>query len=139
LERTPAQEVQEHLAACSACRQRAGQILELLDTMRAGHYAVQPSLAQQMRLTRALHSQTVPAAGNGVWVKTSARLVHWLAPAVVALALLFLLTRESSPPAYNDTLAEFVAGTPEAALLYARTDEEMQSVMLQLMFSSDER
>jgi hypothetical protein len=139
LEGAPALAVQEHLAACSSCRHRAGQILQMLDTLRVGHFAVQPSLAQQLHLTRALQSQTVPATGNGVWVTTSARLVRWLTPAVVALALLFLLTRESSPSAANDALEEFIAGMPEAALLSARTDEEMQSALLELMFSTDER
>jgi hypothetical protein len=137
LESTPAFAVQEHLAACSACRQRADHVLQLLNAMRAGHYAVQPSLAQQMHLTRALHAYAAPAAGNGVWVKASARLVRWLAPAVAALALLFVLTRESSTQTSNDALTEFTAETLEAALLSAGSDEEMQNVMLQLMFNSD--
>src|SRR5262245_43855634 len=137
LESKPASTVQEHLAACGACRQRADQILQLLNAMRAGHYAVQPSLAQQMHLTRALHAYAVPATGNGVWVKASARLVRWLAPAVAALALLFVLTRESSTQTSNDVLTEFSVETLEATLLSARSDEEMQNAIIELMFSSD--
>ena len=137
LEAAPALAVREHLATCSTCRQRADQILELLDAMRAGHFAVQPSLAQQMHLTGALHAYAAPAGRNDVWVKASERLVRWLAPAVAALALLFILTRESSTQTSNDVFTEFTAETLEAALLSARSDEEMQNAMLELMFNND--
>ncbi|MGH7493523.1 MAG: zf-HC2 domain-containing protein [bacterium] len=137
LEGAPALAVQEHLATCSTCRQRADQILQLLSAMRASHYAVQPSLAQQMHLTRALHAHAAPAAGHDVWVKVSERLVRWLAPAVAVLALLFILTRESSTQTSSDVLTEFTAETLEAALLSARSDEEMQNAILELMFNSD--
>jgi predicted anti-sigma-YlaC factor YlaD len=130
--------VQEHVAACGACRQRAGQIAQLLGMMRDRHHAMQPTFAQQMHLIRGLQSAITPVASPSVWVKASARMVRWLAPAVAALAILFVLTRENSTPASNEVLTEFLADTPEAALLSATTEEQMQSAMLKLMLSFDE-
>ncbi|MCG3155268.1 MAG: hypothetical protein DKINENOH_01870 [bacterium] len=136
LEGAPAHTVQEHLAACHACRERAAQLQQLLTAMQAGHQRVQPTLAQQMQLVRAL---TAPAAPRSIWVPVSERLVRWLAPAVAVLAVLFLLLRGETTATSSVNLTEDVIDAPETALFSATTEEQMQQAMLELMLSANEQ
>ncbi len=139
LDSATANAVQEHVAACHECALRTDQVTQMLNTIRLGHYAVQPTFAQQTHLLRALTTQTAPEQNRGVWVKTSERLLRWLAPAVAVLMIFFTLNHKPDAPTPNDMLAEFLIDTPEAAILVATTEEEMQSAMLELMLDSDVR
>lgn len=138
LEGEAALAVRVHVEACPACAQRAAQIAKLLETMQARHHAVQPTLAQQMQLLRAVQAQTPPPPAESVWVKTSGRMVRWLAPAVVALTVLFVVLPQNGSSTASDRISAFLADTPEAALFSARTEEEVQSAMLELMLSSEQ-
>jgi anti-sigma factor RsiW len=137
LDTAAANAVQEHVAACSECALRTDQVTQMLTTMRIGHHAVQPTLAQQTHLLRALANQTVSEENRSVWVKTSERLLRWLTPAVALLVILFSLNGEPDTPMTGDILVEFLIDTPEAAILVAATEEEMQNAMLELMLDSD--
>lgn len=137
LEEEAALVVQAHVEACPSCGPRAAQIAKLIKAMQARHHAVQPTLAQQMQLLRALEAQAAPPA-ESVWVKTSGRMVRWLAPAVVALTVLFAVLPQKGSSTASDRGAAFLADTPEAALFSARTEEEVQSAMLELMLSSEQ-
>ncbi len=138
LEAEAALAVQAHVEACPACGPRAAQIAKLIKAMQARHHAVQPTLAQQLQLLRAVQAQTAPPPMESVWVKTSGRLVRWLAPAVVALTVLFAVIPQKGSSTASDRGAAFLADTPEAALFSARTEEEVQSAMLELMLSSEQ-
>ncbi|KAA0220827.1 hypothetical protein EDS67_29190 [candidate division KSB1 bacterium] len=137
LEAEAALAVRVHVEACPACAHRAAQLAKLLETMHARHHAVQPTLAQQMHLLRALEAQAAPPA-ESVWVKTSGRMVRWLAPAVVALAVLFVAIPQDGSSTASDRISAFLADTPEAALFSARTEEEVQSAMLELVLNSEQ-
>lgn len=129
--------VETHVAGCTICAQRAAQISALLKALQARHHAVQPTLAQQMQLLRAVQDRTKPELDESVWVKTSGRMLRWLAPAVVALTILFVVTRQDSGTVSSERFSAFLADTPEAALFSAATEEEAHSAMLELMLSSE--
>lgn len=137
LEGEAALAVSVHVEACPACAQRAAQLAKLLQTMQARHHAAQPTLAQQMQLLRAMQAQAALPA-ESVWVKTSGRMVRWLAPAVVALTVLFVVIPQNSGSTTSDRVSAFLADTPEATLFSARTEEEVQSAMLELMLNSEQ-
>jgi hypothetical protein len=137
LDRTEAAPLEQHLQSCVSCQQRAEAIGSLIHKMQKMHLAVQPTLAEQMHLLRALKAQFAPDEKASVLVGVSQRLVRWLAPAVAILAALFVLFRNESTSS-TDVLAELLPEAPESRLLTAATDEQFQQAMLELAFSDDE-
>jgi hypothetical protein len=129
--------VQNHFGQCASCRQRAEEIAHLFHTMQTMHHAVQPTLAEQMRLRRALEKQFAFEDIPNVLTHASRQLVRWLAPAVAVLATLFVLLRpEPSPP--TATVTSLLPETPESQLLLADSDEQLLQAMWELALNIDE-
>ncbi|MDZ7291483.1 MAG: hypothetical protein ONB44_20645 [candidate division KSB1 bacterium] len=128
--------VQYHLRDCASCRLRAEAIGRLINTLHELHETVQPTLAEQMQLLRALKAQFAPVAAPSVWLAASRRLVRWLAPAVAVLAVLLLLLRHETAPS-GDALSSLLPEIPESHFLLATTDEQLQAVMLEVALSAE--
>ncbi|MDZ7343737.1 MAG: hypothetical protein ONA90_04420 [candidate division KSB1 bacterium] len=137
LDATTATSVHQHVLGCPSCQQRAEAIRRLIKEMQLTHRSVQPTLAEQMRLVRALKEKFAAANLTSVLITASHRLVRWLAPAVAVLALLLLLLRQQTTP-NNDTLTALLPDMPESQLFVAATDEQLQQAMLELAFSLEE-
>lgn len=129
--------VQSHLDRCDSCRQRAAVTARLFAALRERHQAVQPTLAEQMRLARALEKQFVSEELPSIWVDASRRLVRWLAPAAAILAALFVLLRQEQTSSAS-VMANLLPETPESQLLLADTDEKFQQVMWEVALSLEE-
>jgi len=129
--------VQNHFDHCASCRQRAEEIAHLFHSMQTMHHAVQPTLAEQMRLRCALEKQFTFEDIPNLLANASRQLVRWLAPAVAVLATLFVLLRqEPSLPAA--TVTSLLPETPESQLLLADSDEQLQQAMWELALNIDE-
>jgi anti-sigma factor RsiW len=128
---------QSHLDRCESCRQRVAVLERFLGAMRKMHHAVQPALAEQMRLARALERQFVREELPGILVESSRRLVRWLAPAVAILAALFVLLRQEQTSS-SSALANLLPETPESRLLLADTDEQFQQAIWDVALSLEE-
>lgn len=137
LEATTVASTQQHVQICPSCQQRSEAIDRLINEMRTIHQSIQPTLAEQMRLFRALKEKFMAAKTTSVLVTASHRLVRWLAPAVAVLAMLFLLLRQETTP-NSDTLTVLLPEMPESQLFAAATDEQLQQAMLELAFSLEE-
>jgi anti-sigma factor RsiW len=129
--------MQTHLDRCAACRKRVAATERLFTAMRQMHHAVQPTLTEQMQLTRALEEQFVREELPGILVDASRRLVRWLAPAVAILAALFVLLRQEQTSS-TSALANLLPETPESQLLLADTDEQYQQAMWDVALSLEE-
>ncbi len=129
--------VQSHLDHCDSCRQRAAVTARLFAALRERHHAVQPTLAEQMRLARALEKQFVSDELPSIWVDASRRLVRWLAPAAAILAALLVLLRQEQTSSVS-VLANLLPETPESQLLLADTDEKFQQAMWEVALSLEE-
>lgn len=137
LDERSASAVARHLQECPSCSRRAAAVQQLVQTMRSMHHAVQPTLAQQMSVFRALEEQTRPVEPWNILEGTSRRLLRWLSPALAVLALLFvLLGRESAPP--QDALAMVLPDTPESYLLVAASDEQLQEAIFEVALSYEQ-
>jgi anti-sigma factor RsiW len=132
-----ASSVQQHLQSCASCQHSAESIARLIDTMQEAHRAVQPTLAEQMQLLRALEKQFAPVEMPQVLVNASRRLVRWLAPAVAILVTLFVLLRQETT-ASSDAAVTLVPEMPESRLLFAANDEQLQQVMWELAVREDD-
>jgi len=128
---------QNHLNRCASCRQRVEAMERLFSVMQKRHHSVQPTLAEQIQLRRALEQQFVPEEMPSVLVNASRRLVRWLAPAVAVLGILFVLLRDEAAPA-AETLVSLLPETPESNLLLVTTDDELEQAMWEMASSRDE-
>ncbi len=125
--------VQQHLQGCAACQLRAQAVSRLVDEMQSSHHAIQPTLAEQMHLLRAMEARFTPRAKSPALVEISHSLVRWLAPAIAILAAVFILWREEA----TSTSGVF-SQTREAKLLITADDEDLQQTLLELALSSEE-
>jgi anti-sigma factor RsiW len=130
-------EVQSHLEKCASCQQRAAALERVVKIMQDNHRAVQPTLAEQMQLVRALENQFSPEAMPNVLVNTSRWLLRWLVPAVAVLAALFMLLRQETSTS-NNSLVSLLPETAESRLLLVSSDEQLQEAMWELVVSDDE-
>ncbi|MDZ7362595.1 MAG: zf-HC2 domain-containing protein [candidate division KSB1 bacterium] len=130
-------DVQNHFEHCAWCRQRAEEIEALFQNMRTMHHAVQPTLAEQMRLRRALEKQFTFEDIPNVLTDASRQLVRWLAPAVAILAALFVFWRQETNQT-TDAVISLLPETPESQLLLADSDEQLQQAMWELALNLDE-
>ncbi|GEM_PF-3369698 len=130
-------DVQNHFGHCVSCRQRAEEIAHLFHAMQTMHHAVQPTLAEQMRLRRALEKQFTFEDIPNFLANASRRLVRWLAPAVAVLAALFVFLRQE-PSQTAATVTSLLPETPESQLLLADSDEQLQQAMWELALNIDE-
>lgn len=133
--------VLHHVQSCAACQKHAQTLGRMLETMRAQHYAAQPSLAEQMHVLAALQTQFAPKEVAPALVKTSQRLVRWLAPALAILAAVFVLSREETATANSSSasLENLLSSSREAQWLMAAEEDEAQRALLELAFSTAEK
>lgn len=132
--------VRQHVQSCTSCQERAQTLGRMLEAMRARHYTAQPSLAEQMHMLVALQKQFAPKKVALALVKTSRRLVRWLAPALAVLAAVFVLSREETVTVNSSaSLESLLSSSREAQWLMAAEEDEAQRALLELAFSAEEK
>ena len=133
--------VQQHVQSCAACQERAQTLGHMVEALRAEHFAVQPSFAEQVHMLSALQMQFAAKEVAPALVKTSQRLVRWLAPALAVLAAVFVLSREETITANSSStsLESLLSSSREAQWLMAAEEDEAQRALLELAFSTEEK
>lgn len=131
------QALQTHCNACAVCRQRATMIERSFAAMRRAHHGVQPTLAAQMLLARALEQRFVAEKFPVILLETSRRLLRWLTPAIAILAAVFILLRQEDGTS-ADAVANLLPETPESQLLLADSDDQFQQAMWDVALGFEE-
>ncbi len=129
---------QRHLQSCASCQARAQTLGRLFEEMQTLHQAVQPALAERMRLLGRLEARFTPRANPRVLVAASRSLVRWLAPAIALLAVVFMLWREETVSAKN-SLESLLSQTREEQLFMSSEEEDVQQALMELAFSPEEK
>lgn len=131
-------EIEQHVQICTACRNRAQSLGEMLNAARAEHLAPQPTLAQQVHLLAALQSEFAPSQQVHALAEACHGLVRWLAPALAVLAAVFVLWQEETAVS-NSSLEGLLSQSREEQLLMSDDAEVAQQALLEMAFATGEK